>query len=140
MAVNSKRVLIGALVGGVVWNAWTFFVNAVVLKERYAEAQAANQLLPQARYGSFPLVWTLMIFVLAWVVASLYAAVRGTWGAGPMTALKVGVAFGFAAGFPANFASAAWGMFSRWLPLWWTLDFFVGAVVAAVIAGWLYRD
>src|SRR2546425_9789361 len=97
MAVNSKRVLIGALAGGLVWNLWTFFINGIVLKERYEAAGAANLLLEKPRYGIlFPLIWTAMIFVLAWIIASFYAATRAAWGAGPMTALKVGVMFGFA--------------------------------------------
>jgi len=141
MAVNSKRVLIGALAGGLVWNLWTFFINGIVLKERYEAAGAANLLLEKPRYGIlFPLIWTAMIFVLAWIIASLYAATRAAWGAGPMTALKVGVMFGFAVGFPLNFAAASWAVYSRWLPLGWTLDFFFGALLAAVIAGWLYHD
>ena len=140
MAVNAKRVLIGALVGGLVWNAWSFFVNVVVLAGRYKAAQDAGSLLPQPRFAAFPAIWTVMLFVMAWIVASLYAAARASWGAGPMTALKIGVLIGFASGVPGNFASASWGIFSRWLPLWWTLDFVIGAVLAAVIAGWLYRD
>jgi hypothetical protein len=47
---------------------------------------------------------------------------------------------GFAAGFPTNFAMAVWAPFSRHFPLWWMLELWVGAILAALIAGWFYKD
>jgi hypothetical protein len=139
-AINNKRVLLGALVGGVVWNVWSMVVHTVILAPRYQTAQQAGQLLAAPRYAIFMPIWMLSLFVLALIVAKFYAALRSVCGAGPLTAIRVGVMVGFAAGFPQNFASSAWSPFSRWLPFWWALDMGVGAVAAALIAGWLYRD
>ena len=139
MAVNTKRVLIGGLAGGVVWNAWSLFVNAVLLGARYQSAQAADHFQVEPRIPFLPL-WILTVFALSWVIASLYAAVRAAWGPGPMTALGLGVLAGFAIGFPMNLSMAAWGTFGRIFPLCWALDLGLGAVFAALIAGWLYRD
>ena len=80
------------------------------------------------------------IFVLAYVVAHLYAVSRATCGAGAKTALCVGLMVGFAAGFPGNMASATWSPMSRMLPLWWMLELWIGAVLASLVAGYLYKD
>jgi hypothetical protein len=139
-AINSKRVWIGALAGGVVWTVWSMIINMAILAPRYAAAQQAGQLLSEPRYGYFLPVYILSTFALAYVIALLYAWSRGTSGAGPGTALKIGLMVGFAAGFPGNFATATWSPVERVLPLWWTLEMWVGAIAAALVAGKLYRD
>lgn len=139
-AVNLRRVLIGALAGGVVWNVWSMFVNIKVLGARYVFAQKSGLLLANPRYPYFLFAWILMLFVLAYILAWLYASVRATQGAGPGTALKLGVLAGFLAGFPMNLSLATWSPMSRAIPLWWMLDLWVGALLATLVAGWLYRD
>jgi hypothetical protein len=140
MTINRRRVWLGALVGGVVWNAWSMLVNIVFLGPAYQGAQQSGLLMQQPRYGFFLPVWLLTVFALAGVVALLYASVRGTCGAGPKTALLVGVMVGFAAGFPGNFATATWSPLDRILPTWWMLDLWVGSILAALAAGYTYRD
>ena len=100
--VNTRRVVLGALAGGVVWSIWSTIVNMVILEPRYAAAQASGTMLKQARYPLFMAYWFITIFLLAYVVAWLYSSVRATRGAGPGTALTVGLLVGFAAGFPMN--------------------------------------
>ncbi len=141
-AVNTRRVLIGALAGGVVWGIWSTVVNMFLLATRYENAQHAGTLLAVPRYslGLLMTVWYVMLFVLAFVVTWLYASARATRGAGPGTALQVGAFVGFAAGFPVNFSLAAWGTFGRGIPLFWALDMFIGAILAALVGGWLYKD
>jgi hypothetical protein len=139
-AVNSRRVLIGALAGGVVWTLWSMFVNVKVLGARYMAAQGAGLLLKQPRYSFFLGLWIVTLFVLAYILAWLYASVRSTRGAGPGTALQVGLLVGFVAGFPLNLSAATWSPLSRAIPLWWMLEMWVGAMLATLVAGWLYRD
>lgn len=142
-AINTKRVLIGALVGGLAWNAWSIAINAGILATRYEDAHKAKVLLAEPRGFSAPVfmvLWVLLIFVLSFIVTWLYAAARGTRGAGPGTALQVGALVGFAAGIPVNFSVASWGTFGRHIPLYWGFDLFVGAILAALIGGWLYKD
>ena len=138
--VNSKRVWLGSFAGWVVWTAWSLASNMLVLMPRYAAAQQAGMLLKQPRYPFFIAVWFITLFVLSMICAWLYAGVRATRGAGPKTALTVGLLVGFASGFPLAFCLAAWAPFSRVIPLWWMLELWVGAVLATLIAGWLYRD
>ena len=139
-SVNARRVLLGALAGGVVWNIWSIIINLVVLRDRYAAAQQMGAFLQQPRYSFFVGAWIVMLFILAAIVAWLYASVRATRGAGPKTAAEVGVLVGFAAGLPTNFAIATWAPFSRHFPLWWMLELWVGAILAALVAGWIYQD
>ena len=141
MGVNWKRIWLGTLAGGVVWSVWSFVVNAVGIgEEGYAAAQEQGWLLTEPRYPFFIGVWLLTLFLLAYVVAWLYAGVRATYGPGPKTAVAVGVLVGFAAGFPLNFAQAAWSQVDRVLPLWWMLELWIGAILAALLAGWLYKE
>jgi uncharacterized membrane protein YoaK (UPF0700 family) len=138
--VNTRRVALGALAGGVVWSIWSTIVNVVILEPRYAAAQTSKTMLAHARYPLFPVYWYVTIFLLAYVVAWLYSSVRATRGAGPGTALTVGLLVGFAAGFPLNLTTASWAPLSRYIPLWWMLDLWLGAIMASLVAGWLYKD
>jgi hypothetical protein len=139
-AVNVKRVVWGGLVAGVVWFAWAAFVNFVLLMPRYMATQAAGLMYEKPRYAVFPLVWMAQFLVFGVLIAALYAGVRATWGAGLLTALKVGLIFGLAAGFSVNFYVSAWVPFTRYIPAGWVLELFGGAILAALIAGWLYKD
>lgn len=138
--VNVRRIALGALAGGVVWSLWSTLINNVILEARYMAAQNSGMLLKQARYPLFVGYWIITIFLLSYVVAWLYASVRATQGAGPGTALAVGLLVGFAAGFPVNLSLAAWAPFSRAIPLGWMVDLWVGAILASLVAGWLYKD
>jgi uncharacterized membrane protein YoaK (UPF0700 family) len=138
--VNTRRVALGALAGGVVWCIWSTIVNLVILAPRYAVEQNVGKMLKQPRYPLFVLDWFVTIFLLAYVVAWLYSSVRATRGAGPGTALTVGLLVGFAAGFPMNLSTAAWSPLGRYLPLWWMLDLWLGAIMASLVAGWIYKD
>jgi hypothetical protein len=139
-AVNTRRVWLGALAGWVVWMVWSAIVNLVVLMPRYVAAQKMGAMLAHPRYPFFMVAWWVELFVLATICAWLYAGVRATRGAGPKTALSVGALVGFASGFPLAFSLASWAPFSRVIPLWWMLDLWVGAILATLVAGWLYKD
>ncbi len=59
---------------------------------------------------------------------------------GQKTALKVGMLIRSCAGVPGNFAQAAWSPVPRILPLGWMLDLWGGAILAALVAGFLYKE
>ncbi|MBI2837044.1 MAG: hypothetical protein HYX75_01915 [Acidobacteria bacterium] len=139
-AINTGRLWLGAVAGAVVWILWSGVVNFAVLAPRYQVAQDAGMLLKAPRYNFFVGLWFLVLFLLTLVGAWLYAGVRATYGAGPKTALKVGVLLGFATGFPMSFSTATWAPLERVFPLWWMLELWLGAVLATFVAAWLYRD
>jgi hypothetical protein len=138
--VNSKRVLIGGVVGGLAWLVWGVALNFGVLMSRYAAAAAQGTMLKEPRYPVFIVVWAVTLIGLGLLASWLYANVRATMGPGPKTAIKVGLALGFAAGFPANYYVSTWVPFSRVIPLGWLVELGVGAVMATLVAAWLYRE
>lgn len=141
MHLNRGRIWLGGLVGGAVWTLWSFVVGKFVITDaRYLAAQNAGLFLKTPRYPFFVGMWILLLFVLAVAVAHLYAWSRAGIGRGPGTALKVGFVAGFFAGFPSNFAQATWSPIDRGLPFGWMIDMWIGAILASLVAGWLYKD
>jgi hypothetical protein len=138
--INWRRVWFGAVGGFVVWAVWSAVCEMVVLAGRYPQAQTKGVFVADPRYPFFVPAWFATLFVLAFILAWLYAAARNTLGAGPRTAVLLGVGVGFATGFPIDFALAAWLAASRVFPLWWMIELWAGAILASVVAGWLYRD
>lgn len=140
--VNTKRVWIGGLVGGVAWLVWAIVVNFGLLMSRYETAMRGGTMLTeeQMRYPFFMVVWMVQFLVFGVLLAALYAGVRTTWGPGPKSALKVGLIGGALAGFPVNFYLATWAPFGRGIPAGWLSELLVGAVLATLVAGWLYRE
>jgi len=99
MSLNRERIWLGGFVGGVVWIIWSVIINMVVIgRARYEAMQAAGRFLKEGRYPAFEVQWILMLFVLAILLAHLYAWVRPVLGPGPKTALKIGALVGFASG------------------------------------------
>jgi hypothetical protein len=141
MALNQGRIWLGGFVGGIVWNAWGFFLHAGVVKEsRFDAMKQAGLFLKEPRLPAFPLQWAVILFALAIIVAYLYAWTRTTLGPGPGTALKLGLLLGFGFGFACNLAQIVWSPLPLVFPMGWLLEMWVGAILAALIAGWLYKS
>jgi len=141
MNLNRSRIWLGGLAGGVVWLIWSYMSGQLLIgNDRYVAATNAGLFLKQPRCPFFLGQWIVILFVLAIIVSHLYAWARQTLGPGPGTALKIGFLVGFAAGFPGNFAQACWSAVDRIFPLGWMLDMWGGAILATLVAGWLYKD
>ena len=139
MKVNTGRVLLGGIAGGVVWSAWSFFIG-MRQGPFYEAMQKQGLFLKEPRYPFFTGQWILLIFVMSIILAYLYALARATAGPGPKTAMKIGMLVGFCSGFPGNFAQATWSPVPRVLPLGWMLDMWIGSILAALVAGFLYKE
>ncbi len=139
MKLNTMRIWLGGVAGGLGWSMWSVLIG---IKEApfYEAMQRQGLFLKQPRYSLFAAYWVLLIFVMSILLAHLYAWSRATAGAGPKTALKIGMIVGFCAGLPGNFAQAAWSPVPRVMPLGWMLDLWGGAIIATMIAGALYKD
>ncbi len=147
MPLNYRRVWLGALVGGLVFFAWSMIMEfgvsaALVGATRRDMAVAAGWFLkePRVPMGIALSVWTLSLFAIAGGLAWLYAALRATLGPGPRTAATLGLIVGFAAGFPLEFMHAVFQPLSPRYGLGWMLEMGLGCVLAALAAGWMYRD
>jgi hypothetical protein len=139
MKLNKSRIWLGGFAGGVVWTAWSFFVQTRI-GPLYEAMQKQGLFLKEPRYPFFVGQWIVMAFVMSILLAHLYAWSRATAGPGLKTALRIGMIVGFCAGVPGNFAQATWSPIPRMLPLGWMLEMWIGAILATVVAGWLYKD
>lgn len=140
MGLNRGRIWLGGFVGGIVWIIWSWLLNMMFLGPRYMDIQNAGLFLKQPRYQFFTGQWIVLLIVLGLIMAHLYAWARVTSGPGPGTALKIGFLVGFAMAFPGNFAQATWSPIPRIFPLGWMLEMWVGAILATLMAGFLYRE
>lgn len=138
--INRNRVLVGGILGGVAWNLWSIIINVGMLGKRYPEAQAAREFLPEPRYAFFPVAYIVILLAMGIGVAWLYAVSRNTLTPGPGSAMKVGLVVGIVSTLPMNFALSAWFPGSRMFPLGWTLEGLIGCILAALVAGWYYKD
>ncbi len=145
--INLRRVWLGALLGGFVFFLWSMVVEfglaaLWVGKARMDIAMNAGWFLKEPRIPMwlFFVVWLVSLFVIAYGLAWAYAAMRATVGASPATAAKLGLAVGFAAGFPMEFAHAVFQPLSGRYAVMWMVEMAVGCVLAALAAGWIYRD
>ena len=139
MKLNKARVWMGGIAGGVVWTVWSFLLG-MKMNPLYMATQNAGYFLKQPRYPFFAAQWIAILFIMSILLAHLYAWSRATAGPGPRTALRIGMIVGFCAGMPSNFAQATWSPIPRMLPLGWMLEAWVGAILATLVAGWLYKD
>jgi hypothetical protein len=138
--VSLRRVALAGLAGGIVWSGWNAVINLLILKERYEVAAEGERLLLEPRYPFFVAGSYLMLFVLALVIAWLYAWIRPARGKGLRTALPIGFVVGFAAGLPVNYYVVGLIDVDKLFPFWWMLDFWIGSTLAAAVAGVVYRD
>lgn len=138
--VNRGRIVLGAVLGAVVWNIWSAVINVAIVGPHYPAAQAAGYYLKQPRYPLFMLYWVITLFLISYILAWFCAASRATMGPGPGTALKVGFFAGFIIAFPMNLAEATWLPADRFFALWHMLELWMGAILATLVAGWSYKD
>lgn len=137
--MQPKRLLISGIAAAVVMWVVDFIANGIVLAERYKSLQEAGYFLSKPRLPFFPL-WTLETLGLGIGLAWIYAAVRPRLGAGPKTALTVGVVLGLMMYVPGNLAQASWSAVGRFVPLVWLVFGVIGTTGAALVAGALYKE
>ncbi len=146
-AINKRSVRLGALWGGVVFFVWSIVAEygggyLVVGKTRMEIAMNAGWFLREPRVPGwlFFVVWIVCGFLIAWGLAWLYANVRATAGPGPKTAALLGLIVGFIAGFPMEFAHAAYQPLTGRYAIVWFVEMLVGCILAALTAGKVYRE
>jgi hypothetical protein len=145
--VNRRRIWLGALVGGIVFFVWSMIVEfglSYLVVGRVRMDIAVNNgwflAVPRLPVWLFLVVWLVSLFLVTYGLAWAYAAMRATVGAGPATAAKLGLVVGFAAGFPMEFAHAIFQPLSVLYGVMWMIEMGVGCILAALAAGWMYRD
>jgi len=141
MPINTKKVLLGGLVAGVIINIVDFVSNAYILGARMkAETDAFKPGLSDAMtQGNAMISYVVMDLVLGFALIWAYAAFRPRFGAGARTAIYVALLFWLLALiFTAGYRQM--GIMSS--GLWWTFAFIglVNFLVAAVAGAALYSE
>lgn len=133
MPVNTKKVLIGGLVAGVVINVIDFALNTFILGARMkAETDAFKPgLSDQMMQGNAIVSYVIMDLALGFALIWTYAAIRPRFGPGMRTATYAAVLFWLLALiFTAGYRQM--GIMSS--GLWWTFAF--AGLVNFLLAAW----
>jgi hypothetical protein len=133
MAINTKKVLIGGIVAGVVMNIIDFVTNMYILGDRMqAEANAFKPGLANQMMGASTMVsYIVMDFVLGIALVWTYAAIRPRFGPGIKTATYAALLFWILAGI---FLSGYMHMGMMSSGLWWTFAFI--GLVNFLLSAW----
>ena len=137
--MNRGRILLGGLLGGLIFNIVSLLVNLVVLKDNYKVLTDAGVFRAEPR-GPFMAVHPLILFLSGIGLTWLYAAARPRLGPGPKTALQVGLLAGLVTSLPSNFAQFAWTHSGGTVAMWWTIEMAVGCALATLAGAWVYRE
>jgi peptidoglycan/LPS O-acetylase OafA/YrhL len=143
MAMNTKKVIVGGLVAGVVLNILDFLLNGMVFgasmkAEMNAFKPGMGDAMAQMDTNTM-IGYVIMDFVLGMLIAYTYAAMRPRFGAGPKTAIIAAVVLWIFAGIiSANYLIM--GMMSQ--GLWWSvaIAYMVCLIIAALVAGAVYKE
>jgi hypothetical protein len=137
--INWSRVLAGGLVAGLVVSAYEFILNLTIMKDQWKNAMGAlGKHFPEEPNAL--IIWVIWAFIIGFLLAWLYAAVRPRLGPGVRTGIIVGV-FVWSCGcvVPAiafqNLGLLPTSML--WILTAWSLP---EHIIAAIAGAWLYRE
>jgi len=131
--MNTKKVLFGGFVAGVVMNVIDWIVNGYLLAARMkAESDAFKPgLSDQMMQGSAVIGYIVMDFVLAFALVWTYAAIRPRFGPGIKTASYAALLFWL---LTMIFMSGYMHMGMMSAGLWWTFAFI--GLVNYLLSAW----
>lgn len=137
--INWTRVLTGGLIAGLVINFSEFVMNAIVLKNDWAQAMKALN-----KSGDFSVnqivIFNIIGFLLGIAGVWLYAAIRPRLGAGLMTALTAAVAVWVIGNLLPNMGFIAMDLFPVNLMYIGTGGGLVETLVAIALGAKMYRE
>jgi len=141
MPINTKKVLLGGFVAGVIINIIDFVSNAYILGARMkAETDAFKPgLSDQMMSGNTMISYVIMDLVIGFALVWTYAAIRPRFGAGVRTAVYAVVLFWLLALiFTAGYRQM--GIMSS--GLWWSFAFvgLVNSLIAGIAGAALYTE
>lgn len=137
-SINTRGVVVGGLVAGLVINVSEYILNEPVLGAEIASALSAHNLPPMTGGA---IAWFLIYgFALGIVLVWLYAAIRPRYGPGPKTAACAGAAVWFLAYVTAYLNFGVIGLLSARLLIIGLIWGLVELIVAAIAGGRLYTE
>ncbi len=138
-SINTRRVILGGLLAGLVLNVGEFILNMFVIsEERMTEIYSAMNLDPPG--GSAIAVFVVLAFVLGIVTVWVYAAARPRLGPGPKSAAIAAIPIWIAGFLVPAVGYVVQGMFSTNVAIL-SVTWGLAEMIAAAIAGaWLYTE
>ena len=140
MAINTSKVLVGGIVGGIVANVIDFVGNSLILGGMHqADMAKLNPALAAQPTGGQ--IARFVIFDFVWIIATvwIYAAIRPRFGPGPKTAVYAAI--------------ASWIIGTSVAGFFWALHIFgtnvfvatgavelVNAIVSTLVGAWFYTE
>jgi len=137
--MNWKRVILGGLAAGILFDVLEFTFSSVVIGPGYAarlQALGIHQ-EPSSVALAFFISWGL---VVGWVAVWLYAAVRPRLGPGPRTALAVAVAVWLVHALLPHLHEGFLGLFPMRLSVTFAALELVYLILATLLGAFLYRE
>jgi hypothetical protein len=132
MAINTKKVVIGGIVAGVVMNVVDFVVHYLLGARMKAESDAFKPGMADAMMtGSAMATSIAMDLILGIALVWTYAAIRPRFGPGPRTAVYAALLFWVLASI---FFSGFMQMGMTSTGLWWTFAFL--GLVNFLLSAW----
>jgi hypothetical protein len=136
--MNRNRVILGGIAAAVLWIAVDFIGHGLILGESYRALGAQGVIHSEPQIPFLPLLM-LANLAIGIGIAWLYAAVRPRLGAGPKTALLIGLVV-YLVLIPPNLSQSAWTLMTADVK---GLSYVIAAVQAfgaSLLAGWLYQE
>ena len=134
--VNIGRILLGGLIAGIVTVFIGFVIHGVILESHYTYFQKTGAIL------ATPRMMPLQIFtqVLSGIfLAILYVAGRKHFGAGPKTAILMGILVGLVS-LPGTTSLYSYYNVGGMIPLMTLTGNVLECTIGMLIAGALYKD
>ena len=136
--INTKGVVLGGLLAGLIIDVSESILNIPVLGTQMEEAMKARNVPP---IGTAPIIVFLIGgFILGLILVWLYAAIRPRLGAGPKTAIKAGLVLWFLAYFWPSLGSGLTGLVPMKLLSIGVVWGLVEVIVAALAGGAIYKE
>lgn len=141
MAINTSKVAVAGLVAGIVSNVLGFLLFGLWLAPRFkSEFEAAAPGLGARGETGSAMAWTIIGgFVVGFVLAWLYAAMRPRFGPGAKTAIYAGLVV-WVLGFIFHIDLLIYGLTSMNTYMMATFAALIQVLGAAWVAGMLYKE
>ena len=138
MAINTSKILVGGIVGGIVANVIDFVSQTYILADM-GKAAMAKLNLPTTPSGS-SLVW-LILLDFVWIIANvwIYAAIRPRFGPGPRTAAYAGLVSWVIGGTVAGFFGLS-GLFGLNLFIASSIVALINSLVSTIVGARFYTE
>ncbi len=138
--INAGRVLLGGLLAGLVICVSEFFWNGVVFAADIEAALAALNRTEVASGGGAMALYVAWAFLIGILAVWVYAAARPRFGAGPRTAMRVGLILWLLVYVQSAVSMAPMQLYPPKMMLLGLLVTLPEIVLATLVGAWLYRE